>query len=237
VYDATSTNWVVGASSNPGSVLAASTTTISNGQWFSDTTFTVGASGLTLTLPTSANAVANGGITIQSMGYPITLAAQGSDTVQYGSGAGTASLLVPANAIAVVTRSGTTFQVAWKFAELQTMSWSAGMNLAACASPPCSIPMFHVGQQTTLGLAQAMVSVPAGGTATLDIITAPDGTALGAGTVISTAPANANGAAGTLQTLSLSSGTLAAGTTVGVRATGWATGAQAGIGMVQIALQ
>jgi hypothetical protein len=240
----TTPNWVVTASSNPGSVVPfTASQTVTPGQWFSGTVFSTGTNGLNVTLPAvggataTAPVVANGGITVQTILAATTLLPQGSDTIA-GPGSSSSSMVIPANSTAVVTLSGSVFQVTLAPANLQSISWSAGMNLGACTTLPCYIPITRIGSARNITGIVCGIESAAASTATIDVV-ASTGQLSTATTPLTSAPCHAE----TLGYAALSPNTgtpytLAAGTTVGLKINSWSgTTCPNCSGMVAISLQ
>jgi hypothetical protein len=242
-YDTTpaTPNWVVSASNNPGSVVPfTASQSVQVGQWFSGTVFSTNTAGLTLTLPAASSLPTNGGITVQTLTPSTSLQTTGSDVILgagYASpGSGTVNL--PNYATAMITLlNSTTFAVSVAPIPLETVIWSAGMNLGACGSFPCFIPIIRVNQPRLLSGALCFVEKAAGGIATMDIVTATGTGTLGAANnPVSSAACDANNATLGVTPMSTTlSGPLAIGTTIGVRVNSW--GGTSGAGMLQIALQ
>jgi hypothetical protein len=112
------------------------------------------------------------------------------------------------------------------------LTWGPGQNLATN-----TLPMGQTGAASTAVAAVCIIgNVAAGGTASLDVYYAASGTALGSGTKISTTPCNANGTINTSQSMFSGSVAVPANSFYGVVATGFASGAQLGSGMVQLAV-
>ena len=240
----TTPNWVVTASNNPGSVVPfTASQTVTPGQWFSGTVFSTGTNGLNVTLPAvggataTAPVVANGGITVQTILAATTLLPQGSDTIA-GPGSSSSSMVIPANSTAVVTLSGSVFQVTLAPANLQSISWSAGMNLGACTTLPCYIPITRIGSARNITGIVCGIESAAASTATIDVV-ASTGQLSTATTPLTSAPCHAE----TLGYAALSPNTgtpytLAAGTTVGLKINSWSgTTCPNCSGMVAISLQ
>ena len=182
-YDGLSTNWVLTSSSNPGSVVQVSTNpTVFNGQWFSGAVFQFNAAAQTLTLPAFAAATANGGITVQSVGFSGTIKTAGSDTMSGPAVTGGNTLSLPNNSTVAVTKSAGGYSASVAPLELQTATWLVGQNLAGCSTPPCYIPLFPVSSTArTIVSASCQTELAGTGTATLGLFIAPTSGPLSAG--------------------------------------------------------
>jgi hypothetical protein len=242
----TTPNWVVSASNNPGGVVPITANTpVSVGQWFSGSVFSTSTSGLTLTLPLSSTAtattpvVANGGITVQTLGASLILAVQTGDAM-VGAGVSGLNLNIPSYTTSVVTLQSTgTYAVTMAPSALETTQWSAGMNLGGCSALPCFIPMFRVGQpRNIIGLLCGFDSVATSGTTSIDIVTSTGATLAASPVKVNPTACTGDTAGYTAQSPIVGTATLGPTTLVGLRVNSWgATSCPNCSGMVQVALQ
>lgn len=110
------------------------------------------------------------------------------------------------------------------------VGWPATLN-------PTNIILANVNQASTISALIGAVEVPVGAAATVSVYKASSGTACGAGTILHSGTFNANGAAATNQTLTLTSTTIAAGQRICLQTTdgaNWTGGS--GIGTITIFL-
>jgi hypothetical protein len=108
-------------------------------------------------------------------------------------------------------------------------SWMPGMSLATTVT---------LGQTPVAGTITGIACTPdivAGGSATIAVWKAPNGTALGAGTKLNTTDCNANTGATTAQDMGVASSAISAGDRIGIIGAGWGT--TNGSGNIRIAMQ
>lgn len=104
-YNAAGTAYVILNNLGGGVSQAATSTTVTSGQWANWQVFDIQAASQTLTLPVVTTLPTNGGILIKTRGNSVTLTPNAADGINGGTVG--ASVTVPANYMTAVTTSGT----------------------------------------------------------------------------------------------------------------------------------
>lgn len=215
----------------------ATTATITAAQWKNGDVFIVETAGQVLTLPVATSLSTGGNITVVTIGVTASLVPNAADGINGGSvGAG---VVIPSSSTVAVTTSGSSGTTAFaaplgpirNFA----LSWGAAQNLATPTTN--GIPIGRVEEPRTIVGIKCLPTVVVGGTSTFDVYAAASATALGSGTKLNTTACNANTGAGTEQDMAVSAASVAAGSWIGVVATGAGWGSSAGWGALNVSFR
>jgi hypothetical protein len=148
-----------------------------------------------------------------------------------GAGSGVTSLVLEANLDISIVDDGTNYKCSIVGSRTQgyALTWAPGLN-------PNSLPIYTAPAGRTITSITCRPEALAGGTATITVKKAASGTALSAGTTVSSTPCDANASAWTVQSLGVASSALAANDTVGIVTTGTTIWTSSGVaaGMVQV---
>jgi hypothetical protein len=184
------------------------------------------AASVTFTLPNPA--AGTKGITYQfgsdgTNGF--TLTTVGGTATLYGySGGGGASVVFPVNRDVLCTDDGTNYKCTVAASQIvgYALTYAPGIN-------PNNLLIAHISEAKLITGIRCTPEVLAGGAATISIVKAASGTLLSAGTVLHSGSFNANSAAGTDQSLTVTVTTLAAGDRLGTNTTGTTVWTSSGV--------
>jgi hypothetical protein len=166
-----------------------------------------------------------------------TLTTVGGTALIYGctgAGAGVTSLALEANLDLYIVDDGTNY----KCMLVGTRSISYALTYAPGINPN-NLPIAQFAGARTIAFIRCNPEVLAGGAATISVVKAASGVALSAGTVLHSGSCNANSSAGTDQTLTITTSTLAAGDRLGITTTGTTVWTSSGVaaGVVTVGLR